>query len=515
MISARPLFLTLSRPLRRLQSVRTRLILWNMGALAALLLILCGLIQYTVRTNLLASIDRELEEFTRPRADMPPPPPMDPGPPPDMGPGPGHPPDGFPPFHDGPGFGFHGFGPGPGHRRQPPGPLQGPRLLDFQGRGLWPVKTDTAWDPRACALAAQGEEPYTTITVDEKPMRVFTRPLRRGGKVLAVVQAAYPLTEVNRVVSGMQQTFLTLLPVALLLAGLGGTWLTDHALRPVRRISQTAARIGAQDLSRRLPVSGGEDEFAALATTFNGMLGRLETAFTQQEALVEQLKRLVEQQRRLTGDASHELRTPLTIIKANTSLALSGSPTEEEYRQSMEDIDRAASLMSHLVQDLLLLARSDGGQLGRNRVTLPIRPVLESAIEGIRKQSCAPIRLLALEETLSICGDPDEITRLFSNLLENAARYTPLEGQITVTAQREGNQVVVSIADTGIGIAPEHLPHLGERFYRVDASRSRPDGGAGLGLAICKSIVEAHAGTMTFQSAVGQGTTVRVTFPAE
>src|SRR5439155_15665589 len=133
-------------------------------------------------------------------------------------------------------------------------------------------------------------------------------------------------------------------------------------------------------------VGGQEDEFGELAATFNGMLGRLEETFQDQQRLVEQLRRLVEQQRRFTADASHELRTPLTVIKANTSLCKSGSPAPDDYRQSVEDIDRAADSMSRLVHDLLLLARSDGGQLGQNQIDLPVREALERAASGLSHQ---------------------------------------------------------------------------------------------------------------------------------
>src|SRR5262249_18756272 len=151
----------------------------------------------------------------------------------------------------------------------------------------------------------------------------------------------------------------------LLCAGAGGAFLTDRVLRRVRRTAQAAERItvgGAEDFSARLPVIGS-DEFSELAQTFNGLLGRLETAFHEQRRLLEQQKRSLEQQRRFTGDASHELKTPLTVIRGRASLALSGESSEADYRRALEEIDRASEMMSHLVQDLLLLARSDGGQL--------------------------------------------------------------------------------------------------------------------------------------------------------
>jgi signal transduction histidine kinase len=320
------------------------------------------------------------------------------------------------------------------------------------------------------------------------------------------VQALYPMTEINRAIFGLNRALLILVPVALLCAGAGGAALTDQVLRRVRQLAQSAANIGANNFSERLPVLG-RDEFSSLAETFNGMLGRLETAFRQQ-------KRLVEQQRRFTADASHELKTPLTIIKGNTSLALAGETDEAGYRQSLQEIDVAANTMSQLVQDLLLLARSDGGQLGRGRVDLPLREVLEQAIsQTARDVNAAGVRLVA-GDNLRVTGNEKELTRLFRNLLENAIRHTPQSGAITVEALQDGPRIVVTVADTGTGIASEHLSHLGERFYRIDDARSRPTGGTGLGLSICRGIVEAHGGSIAFQSKVGAGTTVRVTLPA-
>ena len=251
----------------------------------------------------------------------------------------------------------------------------------------------------------------------------------------------------------------------------------------------------------------GNDEFSSLAETFNGLLGRVETTFREQE-------RALEQQRRFTADASHELKTPLTVIRGNASMALSAPQDVETYRQSLTEIDRSAQTMSHLVHDLLLLARSDGGQLGQKRIELLVREILERARGGVTPGANAPITIRVEDSALSVMGNESELTRLFSNLLNNAVRYTPVDGQISVTARRQGAAITVYVQDTGIGIAPEHLAHLGERFYRVDASRARPSGGTGLGLSICKGIAEAHGGTLTFASAPGKGTAATVTLPA-
>jgi heavy metal sensor kinase len=326
---------------------------------------------------------------------------------------------------------------------------------------------------------------------------VLSMPIERRGRVDRVLQLAYPLDGVQREIDALTSTLLALLPFGLLAAGLGGAFLTDRALRPVREIAGTAARLGAGDLSERLPV-GGRDEFSELSSSFNAMLARLEEAF--------------DRQRRFTADASHELRTPLSIIQANTSLALEHPWPEERYREFLTAIDAAAARQSRIVEELLFLARADAGRLARDVGPVCLLEVLEEAAESVSRPERPGIRLEPLDPALMVPGSGSELTRLFTNLLENAVRHTPPEGTVTVSAVVDALSVTVAVTDTGEGIAPEHLPHLGERFYRVDAARTSTvgTGGTGLGLAICRSITEAHGGRMTIDSRVGEGTSVRV-----
>jgi len=330
-------------------------------------------------------------------------------------------------------------------------------------------------------------------------VRVLSMPIERRGKIDEVVQLAYPLDGVLREICKLTSTLLALVPFGLLAAGLGGAFLTDRALRPVREIAGTAARLGASDLSERLPVSG-HDEFSELSSSFNAMLARLEEAF--------------DRQRRFTADASHELRTPLSIIQANTSMALEHPWPEERYREFLAAIDTAAGRQSRIVEELLFLARADAGGLARDVGPVCLIEALEEAAEAVSRP--APrghppcIRLESIDPALMVPGSGSELTRLFTNLLENAVRHTPPEGTVTVSARVDARSVTVTVTDTGEGIAPEHLPHLGERFYRVDAARSAGTGGTGLGLAICRSIIEAHGGRMTIESKVGAGTVVRI-----
>ena len=497
----------------RRQSVRTQLVWWNILALALLLGALGVVVRTLVRSTIMASVDRELDGRTRQILDRwhdgpppGPPPGQRPGPPPGQQPG--------PPPNPPPG---QLFDPRPPQERRGEGPREEhgprfdtspyhPRRFDLDGHSLNPFhRVEPLWDPEGFALAKTGQSPHTTVVVNSEMIRVLSRPLLRRGSVEGVIQVPYPLADVGRALRGLDRALLTLLPVALLCAGLGGAWLTDRVLQRVRRLTQAAGQIGARDLSERLPVTG-RDEFSELAETVNGLLGRLETAFGRQQ-------RLIEQQRRFTADASHELKTPLTIIQGNTSLALSGHPDLAEYHQAMGEIGMAAETMSRLVRDLILLAQSDAGRLGQDQIELLLREVLERAVSCVPRLDAAAVCLILEDEALSTRGNEEELVRLFTNLLTNAARHTPPAGRITLTARHEGGAAVVSVTDTGDGIAPEHLMHLGERFYRVDSARARLDGGTGLGLSIARSIAEAHEGTLAFASVLGEGTTVTVTLP--
>jgi signal transduction histidine kinase len=385
-----------------------------------------------------------------------------------------------------------------------------PRLIPLNVQPGAPSPPEP-WDPKGFAESSSRQLVWSTIDVDGEPVRVLSVPFPPRGPVESVLQMPYPLSEVERAVSGLIGTLLALAPVALLAAAAGGYALTGRALRPVARITAAAEQIGARDLERRIPVEG-EDEFARLAATFNGMLARLDLAFDERERLIAQLREAVEQQRRFTADASHELKTPLTAIKANTSLLLSGSPTAEEYHEATAEIDEAAGAMSRLVQDLLLLARSDAGQVAREKTAVLLVEPIQRAAAQIRKTAAAPI-CVDVPPHLIVNGHEDALARLFANLLDNAARHTPADGAITVKASEDCGFAVVSVIDTGSGIASEHLPHLGERFYRVDAHRARAYGGSGLGLAICREIAAAHNGDLSITSEVGKGTTVTIRLP--
>lgn len=395
-----------------------------------------------------------------------------------------------------------------------------PRILDLQGHLLLQPMSDSIHpeepeqnsplDASAFAAAARGRSSLSQMEYLGGPISVYSSPLIIHGKTVGVIQVARSLADVYDEISRVNRRILALIPFALLAAAVSGAFLTNRALSPVGRIAYAAGLIQAEDNTRRLPIVGN-DEFAELAVTINGMLSRLEGSYRK-------LEHAYEQQRRFAADASHELRTPLTVIKANTSLELLEDGSPEQLRTAMAAIDRAADRTGRIIEDLLLLARSDSGEIAVQHHPTDLGQAICQALEMTQTTPSARILLgsneIVDDHRLHVLGDRDSLVRLFTNLLNNAIRYTPEEGQITILAKKDGEMIRVIVADTGEGILSEHLPHVSERFYRADKSRTRRDGGTGLGLAICKSIAEAHNGTLSIESTYGEGTRVIVELPA-
>jgi len=244
-----------------------------------------------------------------------------------------------------------------------------------------------------------------------------------------------------------------------------------------------------------------ENEMGRLATTLNGMIARLEAAFSRQ--------------RQFTADASHELRTSLAVIQAESTLALEKDRTPAEYRKSLELVSQEVTYMSAVIGKLLLLARGDSGKEPLNFQEVSIKELLtelSSDVEVLARDKGLKFKLGPLED-ITVKGDRVKLRQLFLNLLENAIRYTASGGSIISAAVKRKDTAVVSVSDTGIGIPPEHLPRIFERFYRVDKARSRAEGGTGLGLAIVRYIVKAHSGKIEVESQPGRGSTFRVILP--
>lgn len=284
----------------------------------------------------------------------------------------------------------------------------------------------------------------------------------------------------------------------ILAAGvLGGGWLSSRAIRPLADMTATAESISAQNLSERIDVKETDTELGNLATVLNQTFDRLQAAF--------------ERQRQFTADASHELRTPLSVIAAHTELALSRPRSNEDYRAALDTCRRASQRMKSLIDALLLLARFDSGTPSLKQDRIDLEPLIRDCAELV--EPLANERKIQIECQVKSClvqGDWDRLSQVVTNLLTNAIRYNVEGGKVVLSTRTEANQAVIAVVDTGIGIAADQLPHIFDRFYQVDRARSRAEGSCGLGLSICRTIVEAHGGTITANSNVGVGTTIEV-----
>jgi two-component system OmpR family sensor kinase len=324
----------------------------------------------------------------------------------------------------------------------------------------------------------------------------------------ATAQAGVILATLDR---QLRFVIIPCLIAALILTLAIGMWLAGRLLQPIAQITETAARIGAgSDLSQRIgavaPVPS--DEVGRLATTFDAMLARLEHAFTAQEQFV--------------ADASHELKTPLTAILGQANLLRRHARQNPRLvAEATEAIIEEAERMQGLIQDLLTLARADAAQ---PHLTTPVVPnqIAQAVVHdlAIRAQEQAITLVFHVSELPAwyVLGDANQLRHMVLNLVDNALKFTPANGRVDVTIAHETAAapplVVLTVADTGCGIAPSDVPHLFERFYRADKSRTRAVGGNGLGLAIVHDIVRQHGGDVTVESVLSMGTTVRVHLPA-
>ena len=288
------------------------------------------------------------------------------------------------------------------------------------------------------------------------------------------------------------------LPIALALAAVGGYVMAGRLLKPVAAMAQKADKIGAENLSERLPVENPEDEFGKLAGVFNRTLTRLQDAFERLQSF--------------TADASHELRTPLTAIQSVGEVALQENLDAEAYRDRIGSMLEEATRLTRLVENLLLLTRADSGRLLLNRKEQNVTAIVKKAVDDMR--------VMAEEKgqglTADLIGDvqakidEDTLRRALVNILDNAIKYTPQGGAIAVRLTDRATGIFIEVSDSGPGIAAEHREKIFDRFYRVGQDRSRDAGGAGLGLAIAKWAVEANGGRLEVENRAPHGSTFRI-----
>lgn len=358
--------------------------------------------------------------------------------------------------------------------------------------------SDRPFDPNGFLL----DKPvYRNIQAGSQSLRVVSVPLVRNGHRVATLQVAVSLSVVDAARVGLERTLAFILVVAVLIAG-NAAWLTlGQTLKPLKNIAETAEQINrADDLSRRIPYDGQpDDEIGSLVASFNQTLERLEILFTSQQ--------------RLLADVSHELRTPLTVIKGNADLMRRMKSLDEE---SLTSIDQEAGRLSRLVGGLLLLAQAESGKLALVEKPVELDLLVTEVFQEMSILAGNRIRLHLNEiDQVIVNGDRDRLKQVFINLVANAIQYTPTGGEVFISLEKIKDQARLICRDTGPGIPAEDLPHIFERFYRAEKSRTRGRStGFGLGLSIANWIVERHGGRIEVNSKEGEGTAFAIWLPA-
>jgi signal transduction histidine kinase len=460
------------------------------SAILALTLIVFSTILYIIQSHatydgIKANLVRQADAMSGPRRfpGPPPQPPVD-----------GRPPGGSPREVDGPGGALPGRWT---QTRSLDGAVLsrtfdlGNVILPLSAKGLSTVQNGPGW--------------FETAQVEDQPVLIYSQSYKAPSGAVEIVQVAFPITQPEQALGVLRLILVIGCSLTILAAFAVGWGLAGTVLRPIHRITLTAQAIGAErDFGRRVQHSGPTDEAGQLAITFNTMLAELESAYRQ-------LEQSLDSQRRFVADASHELRTPLTTVRGNIELLRREPPLDAKERADVladtkDEVDR----LIRLIHQLLVLARADAGQ-ALQREPLPIKPLLEDV--------CRQARLIALQQAIlcapppevSVLGDSDALKQVFLILLDNALAHTSPEAMVEMTADVAEGHVAIRVRDTGAGIPPDMLPHIFERFYRGQVSRSGI--GTGLGLSIAKELVEAQEGTITVESQVGQGSVFTVTLP--
>ncbi|MEZ4865236.1 MAG: ATP-binding protein [Caldilineaceae bacterium] len=350
--------------------------------------------------------------------------------------------------------------------------------------------------------AEQTPLPALVLSSDgfQNKLRIVSIPVVINGRQLAWVQVGRTMAALHETLNELLLLLLLLVPMLLLATALCGYWLAGRTLHPIEAIRRQAATISAQDLQQRLNLALPDDEVGRLARTFDQMLARLQASFQAQQ--------------RFVADASHELRTPLAVIRGECDVTLERPRRPADYIEALQSIGSETSRMERLVNDLLWLARNDNTQLTLQREALDLADLLGVLLELLQPQAMAAGVALHVDlpVILPINGDADRLIQVFTNLLENAFVYAP-GSIVTIQGMAQDHWATITIADNGPGIASEHLPHLFDRFYRVDPSRNRAGGGSGLGLAIVQEIVQAHGGIVNVSSTPTIGTRFTIRLP--
>jgi signal transduction histidine kinase len=345
-----------------------------------------------------------------------------------------------------------------------------------------------------------GQPVYRDSTIQGAHLRVLSAPLIFGNRIIGVLQVGTNMAVIDTTRRNLLSIMVAMAVISAVLAGLGSWLVLGQAFSPLEAITDTVEQINrADDLSRRIPYRGQtNDEVGNLSESFNQTLERLESLFTSQQ--------------RFIADVSHELRTPLTVIKGNVDLMRRMKKLDAE---SLSSIDQEAGRLSRLVGGLLLFAQAESGKLALSMKPVELDNLLTEVFQEMRVLAGGKVQIKMTEiDQILVNGDRDRLKQVLLNLVSNAIQYTPQGGEVFLSLAKVGEQTRIIVRDTGPGIPPEDLPHIFDRFYRAEKSRTRgKTTGFGLGLSIANWIVENHGGQIKVESKEGKGTTFAIWLP--
>ena len=380
------------------------------------------------------------------------------------------------------------------------------QILDEEGKSLYVSKEFEEMgyvaNDRVLTNARNGRETREEIHSPgrRRKYRIISTPVYKDGKLTEIIQVGTHLRFVRKNLIHFRSNILVALPIILVLGTLGGWILARRSLSPIGYIASKARSITSENLSERLNPRGTDDEMDDLIWTINGMITRLENSF----------KRMAE----FTADVSHELKTPICAMRGEAEVLLSKGRKAEEYQEGLAHFIDRFDQLNRMINDLILLSKFDSSQVELNMASLRLDLLVQdmgNLFRILAEQKGIDLQMGKGQE-VTIMGDKVRLQQLFTNLIDNAIKYTP-EGSIRITVERDGENAVVQVVDTGIGIPREEQEKIFKRFYRVDKSRSKESGGVGLGLSIAEWIAHAHRGRIEVESELNQGSTFTVYFP--
>lgn len=379
------------------------------------------------------------------------------------------------------------------------------RLLDNKGTllGETPAFRELRIPTESWTQPLQGH-PWQGIvhSAHDQEVRVYSRMLNLQGRPAVVIQVGVSLANLHTLLHSLVAALLIVGFLVLICCAVSSYWLATRSFAPIQRLAVTARKIKAGDLHQRVPVPATRDEVQYLAVTLNEMLDSLEQSFVQQ--------------RRFVADASHELRTPVAVIRNKAGIVLLGTPQFDETVTALQEIRTESERLSYLLADLLTLARGDEGQARFEHEEVQLDHLVETVVATTEILADERKITLTVQITspVTVVGDEARLIQVVMNLLDNAIRYTNPGGQVWVSVEQTPKAARLTVRDNGIGIAPEHLPHIFERFYRTDHARQFTGGrSSGLGLSIVDWIVRMHGGAIDVKSQVGQGSCFIVMLP--